>query len=284
MRISKRTLESWNLRRLKSLGLDRLKLTTNFRSVPSILSFVDAAFENAMKPADDDCRYQPEYLAFRRSRIPEGGIADALGPPSRRCERRRAIRNAESREIRRKGIHTDRQAHPAKFTVQNPGRFRIPTERGGDGWRAPQYGDIAILLPVLTHADVLEDEFRDLGIPYVLEGGKFYYARSEVSSAIMVLRAVANPNDSVALYGSLRSIFFGLSDEDLLRAHIDGLSLDYRERGAAANLLSIILSKFSAICTGIGTNGGPSKPLRSFCRKPARAKCWRCADFSRWRI
>ena len=63
----------------------------------------------------------------------------------------------------------------------------------------------------------------------MLEGGKFYYARSEVSSAITVLRAVANPNDGVALYGSLRSIFFGLSDEDMLRAHIEGLSLDYRE-------------------------------------------------------
>jgi ATP-dependent exoDNAse (exonuclease V) beta subunit len=33
----------------------------------------------------------------------------------------------------------------------------------------------------------------------------------------------------VATYGSLRSIFFGLSDEDLLRARIDGLPLDYRK-------------------------------------------------------
>ena len=31
------------------------------------------------------------------------------------------------------------------------------------------------------------------------------------------------------LYGSLRSIFFGLSDEDLLQAHIGGLPLDYRK-------------------------------------------------------
>ncbi len=109
------------------------------------------------------------------------------------------------------------------WKVQDPG------EISGDGWRAPQYGDIAVLLPVLTHVHVLEEKFRDLGIPYVLEGGKFYYARSEVSSALLVLRAIANPNDSVALYGSLRSIFFGLSDEDLLRAHIDGLPLDYRK-------------------------------------------------------
>jgi ATP-dependent exoDNAse (exonuclease V) beta subunit len=108
-------------------------------------------------------------------------------------------------------------------------KIEDPAEKGGDGRRTPGYGDIAVLLPVLTHADILEEEFRDMGIPYVLEGGKFYYARSEVSSAITVLRAVANPNDNVALYGSLRSIFFGLSDEDLLRAHIEGLPLDYRK-------------------------------------------------------
>ena len=100
---------------------------------------------------------------------------------------------------------------------------------GESVWRVPRYGDIAILLPVLTHASLLEEALKDREIPYVLEGGKFYYARSEVSSAITVLKAVANPNDRIALYGSLRSIFFGLSDEDLLRAHIRGTPLDYRE-------------------------------------------------------
>jgi ATP-dependent helicase/nuclease subunit A len=109
--------------------------------------------------------------------------------------------------------------------------------KDGDGWRVPQYGDIAILLPVLTHADAIEDALRELEIPYVLEGGKFYYARSEVSSAITVMRAIANPNDSVALYGSLRSVFFGLSDEDLLRAHMDGLLLDYREKAPRESAL-----------------------------------------------
>jgi ATP-dependent helicase/nuclease subunit A len=107
--------------------------------------------------------------------------------------------------------------------------WKIEDRDGAKGsWRTPRYGDIAILLPVLSHADILEDALRELEIPYVLEGGKFYYARSEVSSAITVLRAVANPNDSVALYGSLRSIFFGLSDQDLLQSHIAGEPLDYR--------------------------------------------------------
>jgi ATP-dependent helicase/nuclease subunit A len=247
--------------RLKSLELERLKLTTNFRSVPSILRFVDAAFESAMKPAEDACRYQPEYLAFgnhgyRKAEswtptIHRPGDAEKwvstvhpeswtptdqplgdgekwvsnvhlLGDVSGASDEGRRTREIVDNEAGRIGRLILEMNGSKDWQIQDAG------ERNGAGWRAPRYGDIAVLLPVLTHAHVLEEKFRDLGVPYVLEGGKFYYTRNEVSSAILVLRAIANPNDSVALYGSLRSVFFGLSDEDLLRAHIDGLPLDYR--------------------------------------------------------
>ena len=213
--------------RLKSLGLDRLELTTNFRSVPSIIRFVDAAFENAMKPAEEACRYQPPYLAFGNhgyreveSQTPAVHLLGDVNGESDEGRKTREIVENEAGRIARLILEMNGSKD---WQVQDPG------EISGDGWREPQYGDITVLLPVLTHVHVLEEKFRDLGIPYVLEGGKFYYARSEVSSALLVLRAIANPNDSVALYGSLRSIFFGLSDEDLLRAHIDGLPLDYRK-------------------------------------------------------
>jgi ATP-dependent exoDNAse (exonuclease V) beta subunit len=208
---------------LQSLGLNRLELTTNFRSVPAILRFVDAAFENAMVAG----QYQPKYLPFGNHGHREPGLAgpsvylfgERAGEPD--SKRRAAeIAATESRRIARLILEIKGSR---EWCVHDRG------ERGGSGWRSPQYGDIAVLLPMLTHAYALEEELRDHGIPYVLEGGKFYYARSEVASAILVLRALANPNDAVALYGSLRSIFFGMSDEDLLRAHIGGISMDYRE-------------------------------------------------------
>ena len=212
--------------RLESLALERLKLTTNFRSVPSILGFVDAAFESAMKPAEDACRYQPEYLAFGnhgyRKAESQALAVHLLGDVNGASDEGRRTREIVENEAGRIARLILEMNGSKDWNIQDAG------ERNGAGWRAPQYGDIAVLLPVLTHAHVLEEKFRDFGIPYVLEGGKFYYTRSEVSSAILVLRAIANPNDSVALYGSLRSVFFGLSDEDLLRAHIDGLPLDYR--------------------------------------------------------
>jgi ATP-dependent helicase/nuclease subunit A len=219
-------LETINPGRARVLGLERLQLSANFRSVPSILRFVDEAFRDAMQPQGN---YQPGYLAF-------GGVGYReveLEPPSvhilgDRDEAGKFIGSGrdfagiEATRIARliAGIHGSPEWRVEERSTE-PGR-------AGAKWRAAKYGDIAILLPVLTRVDLLEDELRAAAIPYVLEGGKFYYARSEVTSAITILRALANPSDAVALYGALRSIFFGLSDEDLLRAHLDGVPLDYR--------------------------------------------------------
>ena len=207
---------------MTELGLESLELTTNFRSVPSILDFVDQAFSGAMSSSADK-PYQPKYLAFggrgareEKRECPclyllgernEDGSLAGSGPE---------FINIESTRIAR-----------LIALIQGNADWEIYSRHGG-AWRLPRYRDIAILLPVLTHADALEDALREAGIPYVLEGGRFYYTRSEVSSAITVLRSIANPNDGVALYGALRSIFFGISDEDLLRARADGLPLDYR--------------------------------------------------------
>jgi ATP-dependent exoDNAse (exonuclease V) beta subunit len=216
---------------LRALGLDQLKLTTNFRSVPSILKAVDAAFAEVMKQDEAGARYQPDYLGFgdhgARKRELRSPSAYFLGDIYSEEDPKRSSRQLVRLEAKRVARLIREMQSSELWKIQDP------ESAMADGYRAPQYGDIAVLLPVLTHADALEEAFRELEIPYVLEGGKFYYARSEVFSAITALRAIANPNDSVALYGTLRSVFFGLSDEDLLRAHIQGFRLDYRERGLA---------------------------------------------------
>ena len=206
-------------------GLERLELTTNFRSVSSILRFVDCAFSDVMKPPVDG-RYQPAYLSFggkgARSKE-EAAPAVYILPPEPEED---TAKNFIRREAARIAQIVDHIHENEDWRVSE----RAPGEPyQSEKERAARYGDIAILLPVLTRVDILEDALREAEIPYILEGGRFYYARSEVTAALTILRAVANPSDGVALYGALRSIFFGLSDEDLLRAHADGLPLDYRE-------------------------------------------------------
>ncbi len=223
--------------RARELGLCKVALTANMRSVPSILAFVDAVFGDLMARPDDG-RYQPEYLPFggaglrqAEERAPSVCILGERNAQGDWCGSGAGFFEVESERI---------AAHIAAICA---GGECLVEDRGSGGGmpgkrRPPAYGDIAVLLPVLTHADILEDALRRADIPYVLEGGKFYYRRSEVSSAITVLRAVANPNDAVALYGSLRSVFFGLSDEELLAARLQGVPLDYRSPVPAQSPLS----------------------------------------------
>jgi ATP-dependent helicase/nuclease subunit A len=215
-------LETLEEGRMKALMLERLTLTTNFRSVPSILKFVDAAFDGVMRTEGS---YQRDYLPFGCA----GARTEEASPPAVHilCERDvRGLLLGSGKDYYRQEA---RRIARLIARIRIEGSWQVEDSTGGKPvLRAPRYGDIAILLPVLTKVEALEEALRQKGIPYVLEGGKFYYARSEVASAITVLRSVANPNDTVALYGALRSVFFGLSDEKLLRARFEGLPLDYR--------------------------------------------------------
>jgi len=211
--------------RMKELGLELLQLNRNFRSVPSILAFADAAFQDLMVIPDDG-RYQPAYLAF-------GGQGERQAGQVHPAVYILADRNTgESCNHLTREFVAKEAARIARLIAQIPGdanwMVHDRTAANKQGWRLPAYGDIAILLPVMTKANVLEDALRDLNIPYILDGGKYYYTRSEVSSAITVLRCISDPNDDVALYGVLRSVFFGLSDEDILHARKQGWPLDYR--------------------------------------------------------
>lgn len=214
---------------MKARGLERVEITTNFRSVPSILQFVDAAFQGRMSSAGE-ANYQPDYLPFgghgERSSEPAPPSVHLFWDQIDQTDPAFPVQDSFEREAARIARLIAQMEEDKTWRVTDRA---TKEENTHEVRRPPRNDEIAILLPVLTKVDVLEDALRDAGIRYALEGGKFYYARSEVSSAINVLRAVANPNDRVALYASLRSIFFGLSDEDLLRAHIEGQAWNYLE-------------------------------------------------------
>lgn len=84
-----------------------------------------------------------------------------------------------------------------------------------DCYRPLRAGDIAILFRAATDVSVYEDELAKLGIPYYNAAGRGFYTRPEVTDLLNLARAVANPNDAVALVGVLRSPLFALSDATL---------------------------------------------------------------------
>ena len=82
---------------------------------------------------------------------------------------------------------------------------------------AVDYRDIVVLLRAFTHVSLYEAAFAEAGIPYYVAGGRGFAGRQEVADALALLRFLDNPYDSLALFATLRSALFQLSDETLLR-------------------------------------------------------------------
>ena len=97
------------------------------------------------------------------------------------------------------------------------------------------FGETAVLFRSSTHMGVFTGAFADLGIPFVVTGGKGFYETQEVADLVNLLRVVANVRDEMSLAAVLRSPLVGASDETLLRLRAGGnlgaalLSLDASE-------------------------------------------------------
>jgi DNA helicase-2/ATP-dependent DNA helicase PcrA len=59
--------------------------------------------------------------------------------------------------------------------------------------------EMAVLYRINALSRVLEEAFRDGGVPYVIARGTEFYARKEVKDALAYLRLVMNPDDEVSL-------------------------------------------------------------------------------------
>src|SRR5262249_5217568 len=64
--------------------------------------------------------------------------------------------------------------------------------------------------------DLYPQALRDAGGPHPLAGGPRYFQRREILEAASLVRAVADPNDPLALLAALRSSLAGVPDAALL--------------------------------------------------------------------
>jgi len=169
----------------------RLELRVNYRSVPGILSFVNALFANGLS------NYEPSH-AFRS----EGSHA--------------AVEFLWSEPEANERKMEDARIHEADSIA----RRLLELFRAG---REPR--EVAILFRAMTNVAIYETALRQHGIDYYLIGGRAFFAQQEIYDLHNLLQAVENPFNAPALAGALRSPFFNLSDDGLviLATHEEGL-------------------------------------------------------------
>ena len=199
-------------RRVQDWGATLLHLTTSFRSVPEIQSFVNNAFAPVM--TGDDLTLQAGYVPLARDRPGLDGQPSIVALPvpepyARRYITGRAIEQSLPGAV---GAFVDWIVNHSKWKV---------TERSGSAPVDVSAKHICLLFRrfVSWESDVTRPYVEALearGIPHVLVGGRAFHEREEVEALRAALTAIEWPDDELSVFATLRGPFFAIGDEELL--------------------------------------------------------------------
>ncbi|HNU35321.1 MAG TPA: UvrD-helicase domain-containing protein, partial [Methanomassiliicoccales archaeon] len=178
------------------------ELGNNYRSASELVSFVNMLFSRIMSAEDLDWEFK--YLDVNPVRTDDEGSVTIVQVPSVGLNEKLSMARAVADQIARLVNGDGRMVYPKKGDpIQEP--------------RRPAYGDITILLRARTNLRYYESVLAEKGIPYSVEKGVGFFQRQEVMDLGNLVNFLGNQMDDIALYGILRSPYFGLSDSDLLR-------------------------------------------------------------------
>ena len=202
----------------RSLDASDVSLTENFRTTVPIIDWINAIFGHLIGPGpssagpsseDGPVRaelVQPGYtpLVGRRPAATVGPAVTVLGRDARGDD----IDAAGLRELEADAVaDAITTAVVEGWTVEDRAGHQRPCG----------FGDVAILLPTRTSLPDLEISLEAAGIPYRAESSSLLFATPQVRDLLMVLRAIDDPTDDLAVVAALRTSHFGCGDDDLAR-------------------------------------------------------------------
>ncbi|MEI6449453.1 MAG: UvrD-helicase domain-containing protein, partial [Actinomycetes bacterium] len=171
----------------------------NFRTTPAAVAWVNNVFADVFDGDAAEGR-QPHYQWVEPYRPPAEGprVAVLLGREyGAQAGEADAARLDEARAVAAL-LHQMHGPEAARWSVQDR-----DAARDAESWRAPRWGDVALLFRATTGLETYEQALREAGVPYRVDGGKSYFARREVADALLCLRAADDAADGPALYGAL---------------------------------------------------------------------------------
>jgi len=187
---------------LESLGGSYLPLDKNHRSAPQIVSLVNSVFEKLMTSDSRPWEFKYESVAVTEKRKDHQGSVELHLIDPRLCNGPKQDAIAQANLV----------ASIIKSLVDDGRMVYVENKDGSYSTRPAEYKDVTILLRRRTNIFYYERALKMLGIPYRVHRGLGFFARQEVLDLYMVLRFLNDESDDVALYGILRSPYFGLSD------------------------------------------------------------------------
>jgi len=208
---------------------DVVRLTSNFRSVPGIIDWVNDVFA----PDDDSLDPMTPDLLLKFPREPSDRSPQyvMLEPGSSWVDGdltgvfRLAIPKGDGACEAETVARVIRHAYDSRMTVaRTPEQIAEResalelSEGGGEPPGEPRqidYSDFMIIARNSTHLDRYARELQARGIPHRVTGGSALNEVPELKLLHLLLAAAAKPDNQVALLACLRSELFGISDAQL---------------------------------------------------------------------
>ena len=197
-------LEKYNTYDVDGANCCRIDLAKNFRSRREVVDGVNDIFERLMSEQTGGILYDERAALYPGASYPENSGCESelllVEKPEKGDEL--GAKQAESLAIAEKI-----KKLKAEFLV---------TDKATGELRAPKYSDMVILLRTNSGWDeefkaVLEGE----GIPVYISSKTGYFAATEVQELLQFLRVLDNPNQDIPLFGVMKSIFGGFTDEEI---------------------------------------------------------------------
>ena len=173
-----------------------LELTTNFRSRPALLRWINDVFGHWFQSEATNGQVSFSPLLAHVTEAPAtvvvmGGEIDAPAD-----------------------LAAQRQADDiARIVGAAEGTWAV---RHGHGERPARFTDVAVMVRSRGDLVHLEPAFRRAGIPYVVEGGALLYDMRETRDLLRVLRAINDTASPIVAVTALRTSVLAISDVELL--------------------------------------------------------------------
>ncbi len=181
----------------------RIDLSRNFRSRSQVVDTVNSVFEKIMSQETGGLVYDERAALY----------AGASYPEAEGCESEFLLIEKPGKEDEMGG--KEAEALAVAHRIHDLKRSFQVSEKNGTV-RPVKYSDMVILLRSNQGWDevfkrVLEAE----GIPVYITSKTGYFAATEVQELLQVLRVLDNPRQDIPLYGMLKSVFGGFSEEEI---------------------------------------------------------------------
>lgn len=182
----------------------RVDLSCNFRSRLQVVETVNEVFSRLMSRQTGGLEYDGR-AALR---------AGAAYPEASGCESECLLVEKPGKESALDGKQAEALAIAARIKALRQS-FQV-TDSDSGKLRPVRFSDMVILLRAGSGWDeVFQKTLEQEGIPVHIASKTGYFAASEVQQLLQFLRALDNPTQDIPLYGVMRSVFGGFTEEEI---------------------------------------------------------------------